>query len=217
MSKRSRLVIILAGGESRRIGKYKALLPEEAPLIKILLRRISSPLYDIALVVKNLEQKEALGQAEVSTDKVLLDVSRRCHVIVGIFTGIVYALNRGYEYVLIVGVDQPFMSCKYACFMFNLAEKLGRGALVPRWREGLLEPLGAVYRTDRLYSAIVQSMATRKLDRCSLRMLVRILESWNDVVYVSAEHLCSLFGHVFYNVNTLQDLELVKMSVRCKT
>ena len=216
MSKQSRLVIVLAGGESKRIGKYKAAQPEENPLVTILMNNILSDTYDIILVVKNIEQKNILTRL-VSPKPILIDLSKQYHVLVGMLTGVIYAIDREYNYVLIIGVDQPFMNRKYIHFMFRLAEKVRKGAIIPKWKQGYLEPLGAVYRTEHLYEAIMQCISTRSLNKCSIRAVIKTLESICEVSYISAEQICSLFGHVFYNVNTLQDLEIVKMSVRCKT
>jgi len=216
------LIAILAGGKSRRIGTHKYLLPSENPLIKVIIERIyNDKVFDIVLIVKNPEQISTISSILHGYKDIVYipDISIRKHVIVGVLTATVYALYRGFEYMCVLGSDMPLISLKFLEFMFKVIKR-GYDAVVPRWRNGFIEPLASVYKVSKLYEAIVDTLLTMHLDRCSLRSVIKRLELAGRVLYISAELICSLFGYVFYNINTVQDLEVlkfVKMSVRGKT
>jgi len=125
--------VILAGGESRRMGRNKALLPVDGgTLIEVVVSRLRDVCSDILLVTNTPELYRHLGLRMVP------DALRGRHALIGIYTGLLHTAGAAF----VCGCDMPFLSPALIRHMAELAD--GFDAVVPR-NEGRFEPLHAVY------------------------------------------------------------------------
>lgn len=143
--------IVLAGGESRRMGTDKSLLVVNGrPMIEHVLS-VFAGLFRKTIVVTNTPDRYLRYDVELTTD--ILDLS-------GPLTGIHAGLLRsGDEYNFVAACDMPFLNPRLIAYMGGLAA--GHDAVVPRF-DAFLEPLHAVYRKGILPAIEAQ---VRKRDR----------------------------------------------------
>jgi molybdopterin-guanine dinucleotide biosynthesis protein A len=162
--------IILAGGESRRMGADKTFLEVNGrPMIEHILA-VFSGLFERTIIVTNAPDRYRSYGVEIVGD--VLDVR-------GPLTGIYSGLRRSAEeYNFVAGCDMPFLNAGLIAYMGEIAA--GHDAVVPM-AGGLLEPLHAVYRTGIL--PVIEAQI-RKEDRRIRGMFDRI-----RVRYVTEEEI----------------------------
>jgi len=107
-------------------------------------------------------------------------------------------------YALALGCDQPFLAPPLLAALF--AQVGNHDAAVPRWPNGMIEPLVAVYRKAAMVRAADGALAAG--ERSNQEMLDRI----RDVHFVATDELRRFDPHLrsFVNVNTPADLERAK-------
>jgi molybdopterin-guanine dinucleotide biosynthesis protein A len=129
--------IILAGGKNLRLGRNKAL--EKIGGVTVL-ERVVNRLQPIAshLVIVTADGKNQL--IPISSAKFVADVYPGKGPLGGIYTGLSASHT---ELNIAVACDMPFLSTSLLKHMVELIP--GFGAVVPRTRESLFEPLHAVY------------------------------------------------------------------------
>ncbi len=105
------------------------------------------------------------------------------------------------DYTFIVSCDMPFLNPAVVEALFTKAE--GGDAALPRWPDGLIEPLHAVYRTTRALEAACMCIKARRFKNLA------ILEYLSDVRFVDVEEFRDVDQEMrtFFNVNTVQDYE----------
>lgn len=149
--------LVLAGGESRRMGHPKALLPfGNSTLLGVVVDHLL-PLFDRVLVVARERDRLHGVDAEV-----LIDGRLERGPLVGLAKGLAAT---EVPYCFVVGCDMPFLQPKVIGYMAGLLD--GCDVLVPVL-EGRLQPLHAFYSHRCL------PLATRLLDvgAVSLRSLL---------------------------------------------
>jgi molybdenum cofactor guanylyltransferase len=182
-------VAVLAGGESKRMGRDKALLPlNERPLIAHVVDRCGSCSDDVFVVTKRPRQLQSL----------------RFRVVVDDFeeqtplSGIVSALRAAARpYVFVCACDMPFVSPTLIRMLADRAE--GFDAAVPR-RDGRAEPSHGVWAAD---ASDVVATALQAGERAVYRVLETMHVAWieeDDWRVVDPD------GRSFVNVNTPEDL-----------
>ncbi len=190
--------VLLAGGQSRRMGRDKALLtlPDGRPLWQRQLDDVLRPLRPAALFFSGPARVGLPGDVTV-----LADAAAPAGQSLGPLAGIAAALDAMQTPLLLVlAVDLPAMTA--AWFRDHLLPRCrpGRGA-VPRGDDGFFEPLAAVYSQE--CRALAQAQLQSGTDR-SLQSFVRAAESagWIEPVGISAEA-----QRLFVNWNAPTDLE----------
>jgi molybdopterin-guanine dinucleotide biosynthesis protein A len=205
-----RSAIVLAGGFSSRFGMDKGVLELAGkPLIRHVVDAVAG-LVDEVVVVTNSEERIA-RYAEVMGGGVrfVVDVCEARSPLIGALSG--FGAARG-DYSLLLPFDTPFVSGEVVSLLFELCE--GRAAVIPRWPNGYIEPLHAVYQTRRALVAAEGAVAAGGL---RVRALI---ERLRGVRYVSTLVVQQLDPELltFFNVNTPADLDkavaLVKRSKR---
>jgi molybdopterin-guanine dinucleotide biosynthesis protein A len=127
-------VAILAGGQSRRMGQDKALLPVGSrPVIERVFERVEALSDDVALITNTPDRYRHLGCRMVG------DVYPAKGSLGGIYTAIHSAR---YPYCLVVACDMPFLNVDLLCYLVTLTP--GFDVVIPRI-EGFPETLHAVY------------------------------------------------------------------------
>jgi molybdopterin-guanine dinucleotide biosynthesis protein A len=125
--------VILAGGESRRMGRPKALLPiGDSTLIEAVLARLREACPEILIVTNTPELYRHLGI------RLVPDALPGRQSLVGIFTGVLHVGGPTF----VCACDMPFLNPSLVRYLGSLAE--GVDVVIPR-NGGDYEPLHAVY------------------------------------------------------------------------
>ena len=185
-------LVIQAGGESRRIGSDKALLPFLGkPLILRPLSRLAG-LADEVLVTSNQPDKfHFLSLIPIP------DLLPGCGALGGLYTALSAA---GHPYVAVVACDMPFASPELFAFELLTLRESGADAVIPRTGVGT-EPFHAIYRAQTCLPHV----------RAALEAGKRRVDAWFgelNIRYLSTEEIqpYDQDGLAFSNINTLEEL-----------
>jgi molybdopterin-guanine dinucleotide biosynthesis protein A len=185
-------VAIQAGGESRRMGRDKALIPFLGkPLIERVLRRVA-PLADEVLVTTNRPESYAFLGLPLFSD---LAPGR------GALGGLLTALSAArHELVAVVACDMPFVSAALLEAERDLLADTALDAAIPQ-TDGGTEPFHAVYRRATCLPAILEAIQAEKwrVDAWFPQARLHFLTS-EEVLRYDPDQLA------FWNVNTPEDL-----------
>ena len=185
-------VVIQAGGESRRMGQDKALLPFLGkPLIQRLIGRLS-PLADELLVTTNHpEAYRFLGLP------LFPDVIPGRGALGGLYTALSAASQ---PLVAVIACDMPFASPQLLEVERDLLLATGSDAVIPQ-TEGGTEPFHAVYRREACLPAIQAAIAADRwrVDAWFPQVKLRLMTP--EEVRPYDPH-----GTAFWNVNTTEEL-----------
>ncbi len=189
-------VVVQAGGQSRRMGRNKALEPFLGqPLIERVIARVR-PVADELLITSN--PPEALTYLGLPVYGDVLPVQG---ALGGLYTALAIA---SHELVAVIACDMAFASADLlAAERDRLAAGVADG-VVPRNTKGL-EPFHAVYRREPCMAAI----------KAALDMGLTRAYSWYDNVrmaYIEGEDLARFDpqGEIFLNVNTPEELRFAE-------
>ena len=142
--KQEATAIILAGGKSRRFGTDKSLLPINGKtLVEYIIFQLSDDFSQILIGSDNIKKYSFLKH-EVVPDK---DKGY------GPLMGILSCLERSYnELNFVIACDIPNINMELVKQMFEEAD--GYDVIVPKLKNGFIEPLFAVYRKCVISSII---------------------------------------------------------------
>ena len=191
--------IILAGGLSKRFGKDKGLLLLAGkPLVKHVLDAVGNAADEKIVVVSSREHVDKYKKATDARASILVDRDNTHSPLAGALTGFEAAHG---DYSLLLPCDTPFVSRDILSLLLELCP--GRNACVPRWPNGYVEPLQAVYRTESAKNSSDVALRAGKLD------VQAMLDSLQSVRYISTLVLQQLDPELrtFFNVNTPLDLK----------
>ena len=191
--------IILAGGFSSRFGQDKGLLLLlKKPLIRHVLSATNGIVDETIIVVSSESQAENFAKVVDSNVNIVVDIDDVRSPLIGASTG--FRKTQG-EYSLLLPCDTPLVSTRILLLLFELCTN--RNAVIPRWPNGYMEPLQAVYRTKPALEAAESAFSEGKLD---IRSMVDRL---GGVRYISTLVLQQLDPKLrtFFNVNTSLDLK----------
>jgi molybdopterin-guanine dinucleotide biosynthesis protein A len=182
--------IVLAGGQSTRLGRDKALLEVDGQfLIERILRKLSQISEEILIVANELDRYEQFEGIVIG------DVYPGKGALGGIFSGLRRASN---HHSLVVACDMPFLNVSLLRYMQGLAA--GYDVVIPRI-EGLTEALHAIYSKNCL------PFIERQLQSGDLRIVhffphvrVRYVDR-EEMETFDPEHLS------FFNINSREDLD----------
>jgi len=186
-------LVIQAGGESRRMGADKALMPFLGqPLILRPLSRLSG-LADEVLVTSNQPDKFSfLGLAPIS------DLLPGFGALSGLYTALSAARH---PYVAVVACDMPFASPELIVVELALLRETGADAVIPRSEAGT-EPFHAVYRRETCLPHVRAALESgkRRVDAWFSQVYIRYLEPAEFLPYDPDQH-------AFLNINTPEELQ----------
>ncbi len=194
MAKRRRInpisSIVLAGGESSRLGRDKAFLEVKGQfLIESIIERLRQLSQEVIIVANETDRYEEFEATLVS------DVYPGKGALGGIYSGVMRASN---SYSLVVACDMPFLNLSLLRYMQTLA--VSYDVVIPRIGH-LREALHAIYAKDCL------PFMEEQLQQGDLRIIhffphvrVRYVEQ-EEIEVFDPQHLS------FFNINTQGDLE----------
>ena len=201
-----RSAIVLAGGFSSRFGQDKGVLElANKPLIKHVVDAVK-PIVDEVIVVANSQERIAKYAEIVAADvRFTVDSGEQNGPLVGALTGFESAHGK---YALLLPFDMPFVSREVVSLLFELC--LNKAAVVPRWPDGKVEPLHAVYQTNVALDAARSAVDEGKMD------MQAVVERMRGVRYVSTLviHQLDPDFRTFFNINTPVDLKKAMSMVK---
>jgi molybdopterin-guanine dinucleotide biosynthesis protein A len=194
---------VQAGGESRRMGADKALLPFLGkPLILRPLTRLAALAQEILVTSNAPESYRFLGLAPIP------DIIPGLGALGGLYTALAAA---SFPYVAVVACDMPFASTELFTFELRMLHETGADAVVPRSPAGP-EPFHAVYRREAClpYIETVLQAGKRRADAWFSLVNTHYLEPEDTLPYDPQ-------GLVFLNINTPEELQEAERIAREKS
>jgi len=186
--------VILAGGQSRRLGRDKAVEPVGGqPLIRRVIERVAQVASEIVVVVADRTRGEKLPLA--ADHRIALDIYPGKGSLGGIFSGLSSVQE---EWGLVVACDMPFLNLELLRYMMSL--RVNTDVVVPVL-EGRPEP------THALYSRVCLPRIEERLKANDLKISGFFDEV--RVKYVPEEDIAR-FGPdylSFFNINSQPDLD----------
>ncbi len=180
--------IILAGGQSRRMGYDKAFLPwGDTTLIEHLLERLRPVTDELIVAVKDARRFRHVRATVVE------DVVPDAHALGGLYTGLMAASS---DLCFVCGCDTPWLEPGVIRWLIREAD--GYDVAVPRTRDGL-QPLHAVYRVS------VRSVIEEQLRRGELALSALIGRVRAKIVGADALRRLDPQGFSFLDVNTPEE------------
>ena len=184
---------IQAGGESRRMGCDKALLPFLGqPLILRPLGRLARLADEVLITSNHPENYRFLGLTPIP------DLLPGLGALGGLYTALDAA---SHPYTAVVACDMPFASLELFAVELALLRETGADAVVPYSDSGM-EPFHAIYRAESCLPYI----------RSALEAGMRRVDTWFPAVnihYLSRQESLPYdpTGLAFLNINTHEDLK----------
>jgi molybdopterin-guanine dinucleotide biosynthesis protein A len=197
--------IILSGGYSRRFGKDKWLINLQGkPLIFHVIEKIV-PLVDETIVVTKKQLRKEFVKSINFDIKIVQDEHEVQAPLVGALKGFQKASGL---YSVLLPCDAPLISGKAISLLLRMV--LGNEAVIPKWPNGYIEPLHAVYDTQKAKRA-----AKKVIDRNEFKMRDFINE-FEKVRFVSTLKFQSFDPnlHTFINVNHPSEFHKIENILR---
>ena len=186
--------VVLAGGQSRRLGRDKAVeLLGGQPIIRRVLERVAALTSENIVVVADQARGDALPLRQDT--RVAVDLHPGMGSLGGIFTGLAAAEN---EWAMVAACDMPFLNAGLMAYLLSLRE--GSDVVAPVV-EGRPEPTHALYSKECL-PFIEERLRAEELKITGFYGGVRVR-------YVEEEEIRRFDPELlsFFNVNSPQDLE----------
>ncbi len=191
--------IILAGGNSQRLGRSKAL---EAIGGNTVIERVIEQLNPITNQLLMVISREQSNFQLTCKAEILVDIYPDKGPLGGIYTGLLASKS---SRSLVVACDMPFLNTDLLRYMIELSDDFD--AVVPRLREGMVEPLHAVYSKDCLSNiktqlehghlrtdAVLNTLCVRYIERAECQRLDPHLQSFFNINYQSELEQATAFA-----------------------
>jgi len=205
---KERTGIILAGGTAERLGCDKGLVElNEKPLVLHVFDRIKDLVDEVIVVVSSAEQKGMYREILPSETIIHIDVKGEKCPLIGALTGFA---NANGTYSALLPCDTPFVSQDIIKLLFEVAFNVD--AVIPRWPNGYIEPLQAVYHTSSAFSAAKKAVIRGIYRMQSMISLLRSVRYFSTIVL--KEFDSDLL--TFFNVNSLIDLKRAERVIKLR-
>ncbi len=189
-------VIILAGGFSERFqGKKAFFKPKEKPLIKHVAEKAKKTTKELAISCKT--EKNKLKKMFPNA-KIIKDKHNEDGPLIGLLSTLAHIKS---EYVAVLSCDNPKIKTEVLKMLRKKANK--HSSAVPKWPEGHLEPLIAVYHTTELKTAVQEAWESGEMK------LSKVIEKLDDVNFVPVGEIREIDPELesFLNLNTPEKVE----------
>lgn len=190
--------LILAGGESRRMKENKALIKLGGkPLLRHITEKVRGLTQETVVVIGKNDDLADYKSFLPPSVTILRDIVKGMGPLAGILTGMQTMRS---EYAVVLPCDSPFIKLEVLAYLFKMAQ--GSDAAIPRWPNGKIEPLHAVYRVSAAISA-----ARAALERQEL-LILDMIKRLGRVIYMDTEKIREIDEEfmTFFNINTPEDL-----------
>ncbi len=198
-------IAILSGGKSHRlksvISDKGLLLLNNKPMILWMIEAIQDLSNNILVVVSTQSQKEKYLKVVENLAEIVLDKRESIRSpLLGAHAAFIHANGK---YTILLPNDTPLLNRDALLLLIELCE--GYDVVLPRWPNGFIEPLHAIYRTE------TARKRSKELIQKNQFKLDGLLQNVN-VLYINAE-IFKQFDpqlNMFFNVNTPGDLKKLK-------
>jgi molybdopterin-guanine dinucleotide biosynthesis protein A len=195
-------VLILAGGKSRRFNSFDKCLVtlHEKLLLQHAIDNISGVADEIIVAVRDKKQGEQIRDRIPNEFVLVFDTLEGFGPLAGLLSGLKKA---SFTYSLVIGCDMPFVNNRVIDVLFEIAERGNYNAVVPRWENGMLEPLHAVYKRQPMLATITEAV---KKDNGKI---FDILSHLKDVYFLPVKRIREIDPELitFTNINTPEELK----------
>lgn len=198
-------LVLNAGGQSRRMGRNKALLPvppDQVPLVRYILRRLIGLVNDHCVVVSD-DPQVAQVLMDITGIRVLADHWSAAGALGGVATG----LTACREWAMVVACDMPLVDPAIFARLIEVAGNRPQVDAVIPFVAGMAQPFHGLWRR----SALPQLEAQIEVGELSLhKALAKLNVAWIDeqALGIEPEDLA------FTNVNTPEEWERALMTLR---
>ena len=168
------------------------------PLISHVVDAIRRMVDETIVVTSSSERAAKYKEIIPDSVKFVEDIRKSNGPLIGALTGFGVASGK---YALVLPFDTPFVSREVVSMLFELC--IGRSAVIPRWPNGQIEPLHAIYRVQLAIAAAETAVAVGRLDMRGM------IERINGVRFVSTIALQKFDPELkfLFNINTPLDLK----------
>jgi molybdopterin-guanine dinucleotide biosynthesis protein A len=191
--------LILAGGMGRRLGyREKALIDINGKtLIALIIEKLEKVVDSIIISVRDRAQEELLKAALSLEYRFAYDIHKNTGPMSGILSGLSSCED---EYCFIAACDMPFINENVVRLLLRRSDNFD--AAIPRWEDGFLEPLHAVYRCVPMIHETKQA-----IERGETIILAPVFKM--KVNYVPMDDVRKLDPDLrtFININTNDDIQ----------
>jgi len=208
-------ILILAGGQSRKFGREKwSFELNDKPLLLYQVETLEEFDEDIFLSVNsqnqiyNLKEKIKFPKEVnfIEDDRELFPYPELFTPLLGIYSGVKNLNQLGFKKVFILSGDAPLIDPEVIRFMIKRSKDFD--LTIPRWDNGYLESLFAIYPVKETYKKAKQILEEQ--EHYGLNKLID--ENWK-INYISVEkQLRPLDPNLFslFNVHSPIDIEKLK-------
>jgi molybdopterin-guanine dinucleotide biosynthesis protein A len=190
--------LVLAGGKSQRMKKNKILTKlGNKPLIMHVIENILGIINEVTLVIGKNDELEKYSAILPSSVTILKDSEEGKGPLMGILTGMQKMHS---EYAMVLPCDSPFIKREVLEHIFHKVQDVD--AVIPRWPNGNIEPLHAIYKISSTVSAAEASLRADEL------MILDMIKRLKKVVYLNINDLRKFDQDLvsFFNINRQEDL-----------
>ncbi|MCZ7380036.1 MAG: molybdenum cofactor guanylyltransferase [Candidatus Methanoperedens sp.] len=204
----SNSALILAGGRGSRLGyREKALMDINGkPLLAYVIESLEKVVDNIIISFRDRAQGELVG-SRFPGFAFAYDMHKNTGPLAGILSGLLACRD---EFCFIAACDMPFINNKVVRMLFQKSEF--HDAAIPRWEDGFLEPLHAVYRCKPMI------LETKKaIDSGETIILAPVFKL--KVNYVGIDEIKKLDPDLktFMNINTPEDMQKIIKNAKFKS
>ena len=194
-------VLILAGGQGRRFHSFDkcfAMLDNKL-LIQHAIDNIAGLADEIIVAARDEQQGEKISARVHDKIDFAFDTLNGVGPLSGFLSGLEHA---SFAFSLVIGCDMPFVTESVVNLLFEIAST-GYDAVVPRWENGMLEPLHAVYRREPMLAAI------RDTVKRGDGMIYHAISQLKDVCFLPVNRIREIDPELksFRNINTPFELK----------
>lgn len=199
-------VVIQAGGESKRMGSNKSVMPFlGAPLIMRGVRRLF-PICTEMVITSNEPEKLDFLEPYIETGRMRIaaDRTERRGALIGMVTAFE---NATMPYVAMVACDMVFPSAPLIAHLRERLEETGADVAIPRTSHGY-EPFHAVYRRESCLTLAQAALEAGESKATSWLKDAAVLEIGEEEIMAANPR-----GAAFVNVNTPDDLHALEQKI----
>jgi molybdopterin-guanine dinucleotide biosynthesis protein A len=142
--------------------------------------------------------------AFIIDDADILDRNLRSAML-GLYSAFKELQPLGYQKVFALSCDNPLIKHEVIDYMIKKCQKYD--CCIPRWKNGFLEPLFAIYPVEKAYSTSLKNLKKKKY-----RLINLISDSW-QTNYISIDKTLKKMDPnllSFKNINKLEDIERIE-------
>ena len=197
--------LILAGGMGSRLGyREKALIDIKGrPLIVLVIEKLKNVVDTIIVSVRD-EAHGKMLESFLPGCRFAYDTYKNVGPLAGILSGLEACED---DLCFIAACDMPFINENVVTMLFEKSEH--HDAAIPRWDDGFLEPLHAVYKRKPMLRETKK--AVEKGETIILAPIFKL-----NVNYVPVEEIRKIDPglRTFMNINTYHDIEQIIRNTR---